>query len=277
MSHEKVPVIFGGTRIGNRELFKPENGLETFLDILSPHGAETIDTAQSYGDSEATIGQVRAGDRFNIDTKWSPYCGDPSEPWATQNRITNSAQESIIDQTQIHILQRPSTPFIAYTNVAYSGASESLASEVEAIHSYCAEHGYSLPKVYQGSYNPFNRYKESSLLPTLRKLGMSFYTYGPSAVGFLAKTIAQAETMARDPARVSATCRPYLGSIKYADALARWSAVADGEGGDAMILGASSPKRLEETLSGIEKGPLSGAACAKIDEIWECIKPSPGR
>jgi len=174
------------------------------------------------------------------------------------------------------------------------GLSGFPASEVEAIYNYCVEQkSYPLPTVYQGSYNPLNRYKETVLLPTLRKLGMSFYAYGPSAGGFLGKTVAKAEEMARNIALVSATCRPYVGNPKLLEALAKWNVVADSEGvsgaelayrwvayhsalnrdnGDALIIGTSSLEQLEETLNGIEKGPLSDKACAGVHNVWESIK-----
>ncbi|ETS84621.1 hypothetical protein PFICI_02646 [Pestalotiopsis fici W106-1] len=304
-----VSVIFGGTRVGNRHLFMPGNGLEVFLDNLAAHSVTTIDTAQSYGNSEATIGHVQAGDRFSLDTKWSPSPSEPGLPWATKDQITNSAQESIVKlgvkQVDVFFLHRPdpNTPIsetldavnIVYKNGIFRrfGLSGFPASEVEAIHAHCIEHGYPLPAVYQGSYNPFSRSKEIALLPTLRKLGMAFYAYGPSAGGFLGKTVAQVEEMASDSARVSATCRPYIGKPMYVEALARWNDTADAEGvsaaelayrwvachsalsrehGDALIIGASSPEQLEETLSGIDRGPLSDTTCAKIHEIWESIK-----
>jgi aryl-alcohol dehydrogenase-like predicted oxidoreductase len=173
------------------------------------------------------------------------------------------------------------------------GLSGFPASNVEAIYNHCAEKGYPLPTVYQGSYNPLNRYKETVLLPTLRRLGMSFYAYGTSAGGFLGKTVGRARDMGRDLALVSATCRPYVSGVKFVEALAQWNVVADGEevtgaelayrwaayhsalsrhNGDAMIIGTSSPEQLEETLTGIKKGPLSDRACAGIDDIWESIK-----
>lgn len=92
---QPIATVFGGTRIGNRPLFTPENGLEKVFDILAAHSVTTIDTAQSYGNSQATIGQVKAGDRFAIDTKWSPSWNEPAKAWATKDQITNSAQDSI--------------------------------------------------------------------------------------------------------------------------------------------------------------------------------------
>jgi len=90
-----IATVFGGTRIGNRQLFTPENALEKFFDILVAYSVTTIDTAQSYGNSQATIGQVKAGDRFAIDTKWSPPWKEPDIAWATKEQITNSAKDSI--------------------------------------------------------------------------------------------------------------------------------------------------------------------------------------
>lgn len=170
------------------------------------------------------------------------------------------------------------------------GLSGFPASEVEAIYNHCIEKDYPFPTVYQGSYSPLNRYKERDSLPTLRRLGISFYAYGPSDGGFLGKTVTQAKEMARNIALVSAACRPYAGNPKFLEILAKWNAVAEGEGvsgaelayrwvayhsvlnqenGDALIIGASSPEQLEETLNGIGKGPLSDKACAGIHEIWK--------
>jgi aflatoxin B1 aldehyde reductase len=208
-------------------------------------------------------------------------------------------------QVDIFYLHRPDpmTPIsetLSAVNDVYAlgtfrrfGLSGFPTSEVEAIYNHCAEKGYPLPTVYQGSYNPLNRSKETIFLPTLRRLGVSFYAYGPSAGGFLGKTVVQAKEMGRDTALVSATCRPYAGDPKFLEALVKWNAVADGEGvsaaelayrwvayhsalnrdkGDAMVIGTSSPEQLEETLLGIKKGPLSVEACAGIHDIWDSVR-----
>jgi aryl-alcohol dehydrogenase-like predicted oxidoreductase len=44
------------------------------------------------------------------------------------------------------------------------------------------------------------------------------------------------------------------------------------EFGDAIIVGATSLEQLEQTLAGIDKGPVSDAAAKAIDEIWEGVK-----
>lgn len=173
------------------------------------------------------------------------------------------------------------------------GLSGFPATAIEAIYNHCAAHSYPLPVVYHGRYNPLNRHKETSLLLALRRLDMSFYAYGTSVGGFLGKTVAQAEEMAADKAIVSATCRPYLRDANFLEILAQWNAVAEVEGvsaaelayrwvayhsalrsdcGDAFIVGASSAEQLDDTLSGVERGPLSERACASIDEMWEKVK-----
>lgn len=300
--------IFGGTRIGNRELFKPETSLESFLGILHAHGITTIDTAQAYGSSEAALGKVRAGDRFTLDTKWSPSTWTETTPWATGTRIMETAKDSIAKLGSpagtfyLHKMD-PLTPFpetLAGVNEVYKqghfrrfGLSGFPPDAIEAVYSHCLDRGYPLPAVYQGSYNPLSRDKEAALFPTLRKLGMAFYAFGPSAGGFLGKTVAQAQEM-RDNGMdaVSATCKLYLQDSKYLDALAQWNALAEGEGvsaaemayrwmahhsalngeeGDGVIIGTSSLEQLEETLRAIEREPLSDEACGAIQKIWESV------
>lgn len=95
MTRQPIATVFGGTRIGNRQLFTPGESLQEFLHILIVHRVTTIDTAQSYGNSQATIGQVEAGRSFTVDTKWSPPWTEHATAWATGDQITKSARESI--------------------------------------------------------------------------------------------------------------------------------------------------------------------------------------
>ena len=164
------------------------------------------------------------------------------------------------------------------------------------MHAHCVEKGYPLPTVYQGPYHPLARHQETDLFPTLRKLGMSFYAYSPSAGGFLGKTVAQVEEAVRN-APAGPGFRPLrmrlAGSPAHIAALGKWEAIAEREGtdraelayrwaayhsamkrdlGDALIIGASSLEQIEETLSAVEKGPLSETAVKEIDEFWASVK-----
>lgn len=178
------------------------------------------------------------------------------------------------------------------------GLSNYQAADVEAVHAHCVAQGYVLPTVYQGPYSPITRYQETVLFPTLRKLGMAFYAYSPSASGFLGKTVAAFEEQMRELAASGAPPfrRRYADNPKFMTALQKWNDVASKEGvapaemayrwvayhsamkkdlGDALIIGASSLQQLEETLTGVEKGPLSETAQAGIDDVWQDLKDEP--
>ncbi|KAH8883108.1 aldehyde reductase [Thozetella sp. PMI_491] len=322
MSAQPITVVFGGNRIGNREPFTPNTDLSGLLKVLAARHVGTIDSAQAYGDSQATIGEAKIGDNFVIDTKWGPPrrpgAGGPPppgtapKPWATKDHIINSAKDSIsklgVDQVDIFYLHMPdyATPIsetLEAVNDVYKlglfrrfGLSNFQAVDVQAAYDHCVEKGYVIPTVYQGSYSPITRYQETVLFPTLRKLNMAFYAYSPSASGFLGKTVPQLEEQLRNPPAGAPWRRRYAENPKFMAALGKWVSIAEGEGiggaelayrwvayhsglkrehGDALIIGASSLQQLEETLSGIEKGPLSDTALLGIDEVWEGLKDEP--
>lgn len=326
MPEQRISVVFGGTRFGNRDVFQPSNGLESFLAILAAFNVSAIDTAQSYGDSESTIGRVKAGNNFDIDTKWSPSAWGPdATAWATAQHIVTSAEASvrrlcveqvkrtaanpyllsilIFRQINIFYLHRPDplTPIaetLAAVNAVYKrghfrrfGLSGFPAADVEAVYNHCIEQSYVLPTVYQGSYNPLSRQKEATLLPTLRRLGISFYAYGTSAGGFLCKSVAQVEDMITKGTPVSATCRPYMvGESRYMKVLAELNSIAHTKNlsmaeliyrwvahhsalapGDALVINASSTAQLKETLGGISKGKLDDRTVAMMNSALEIV------
>ena len=65
------------------------------------------------------------------------------------------------------------------------GLSNFSVEEVVRVHSHMSERGWIRPTVYQGMYNALTRDVEDELLPTLRRLRMSFYAYNPLAGGLL--------------------------------------------------------------------------------------------
>ncbi|CAK7234585.1 hypothetical protein SBRCBS47491_008997 [Sporothrix bragantina] len=325
---QPVKVVFGGNRIGNREPFTPSTDLGVAFDILTAHGVTTIDSAQNYNNSQATLGEVHAGERFALDTKWGPprtpgaaasgpRQGPPGQgsPWATKEHIVNSAKDSIqkmgVLQVDIFYIHRPDpqTPIaetLAGVQAVYEqglfkrfGLSNYAAADVEAIYNHCKANNYVLPTVYQGTYSPITRFQEMALFPTLRRLGMSFYAFSPSAGGFLGKTVAQVEASLKEPApegRGGPRSRRYAENPVFMKALAQWNAVADMEGvpsaelayryvayhsalkrdlGDALIIGAGSLAQLEETLAAVEKGPLSADAVAGANAVWDAMKDEP--
>ncbi len=103
MSATPITVVLCGGRIGNKEPFTASTKLEEAFKILAAHNVKNIDSAQLYGESQATIGEVKAGDRFIIDTKWGPVGlfgpgapqGGPPGGWASKEKIVSSAKASI--------------------------------------------------------------------------------------------------------------------------------------------------------------------------------------
>jgi aflatoxin B1 aldehyde reductase len=53
----------------------------------------------------------------------------------------------------------------------------------------------------------------------------------------------------------------------------RYHSSLKGELGDMMIIGASNPKQLEETLTELEKGPLDEKVVERLDELWKLVEP----
>jgi aflatoxin B1 aldehyde reductase len=71
------------------------------------------------------------------------------------------------------------------------GLSNFEAKDVEFIYDYQSANQGVLPTVFQGNYNAVSRPIESTLFPTLRKLGISFHAYSPIAGGFLVRSADQ--------------------------------------------------------------------------------------
>ena len=175
------------------------------------------------------------------------------------------------------------------------GLSNYSANDTQKVYDICKKNGYVLPTVYQGNYSPVARRQETELFPTLRKLGIAFYAYSPLAGGFLTKTPQQVQDGAGrfDLETFGGLYRALYMKPSYLEALAKWEAIAKEEGvaraelayrwvrynsplkkehGDAIIIGASTVEQLEQTLVGIEKGPLSKKAVEAIDQVWEEVK-----
>ena len=175
------------------------------------------------------------------------------------------------------------------------GLSNFSAAQVLAVHAHCRAHGYVLPTVFQGNFNAVARHLEFRLLPTLRQLGIAFYAYSPLAGGFLSRTKQQ---ITAGQGRFGETAGSTIYAQMYArptllDALDSWGDIAAEAGcsraelayrwvkfnsalraeeGDALLVSGSTPQQLEETLQGLEKGPLSDEVAAKIDALWASVE-----
>lgn len=304
-----VPHIYGAAAFSPERKFKTIEDARQVLITLEQAGLKHLNTAQLYGDSEKTLGQLRAGERFFIDTK----AAGGAIPGALGRReVVRRAYLSLKNLGVEHIntfyihMPDPTVPIeetLAGIQELYEagvfrifGISNYLAADVANIHAHCVENHYVLPTVYQGSYNPIARHAETELLPLLRRLKIAFYAYAPQAGGFLAKTkqeVLQGKGRL-DPSTKGGQmlgrlyCKPTL-----LDCLAIWAEIAAqancspselacrwvkynsdlrAEFGDAVIFSSSSVSQTTETLKHLENGPLTAEITSKIDQVWDLVK-----
>jgi aflatoxin B1 aldehyde reductase len=176
------------------------------------------------------------------------------------------------------------------------GISNFSAEQVQEFYDIAKKNGYPLPAVYQGNYSAVARKVEESILPTLRKLGISYYAYSPIAGGLLAKTRKQVEEGVgrfnpdTDVGKLYNTLyhRPaYLdfldkwgnladeAGISKAELAYRWAvfhSALDGEKGDGLIFGARTPEQIKQTFGYIQAGPLPGDVANRVSGLWDSIK-----
>ncbi|KAK9327668.1 NADP-dependent oxidoreductase domain-containing protein [Lipomyces starkeyi] len=181
------------------------------------------------------------------------------------------------------------------------GISNYMAWEVAYINDMCIQNGWIRPTVYQGVYNAIHRTVESELFPCLRHYGMSFYAFNPLAGGYLTSRYYRGEqnSIVEQGSRFDPeTSQGKLYRTRYwndnmfdaldiiravagkyglteAECALRWlmhHSVMKRELGDAVIIGASSTKHLEENLVDLEKGPLPDEVLQALDKAWAKTK-----
>lgn len=180
------------------------------------------------------------------------------------------------------------------------GISNYRADEVEQFVQNAEKNGWIKPTVYQGVFNAITRSAEPELLPVLRKHNISFYTFNPLGGGLLVGTHTQEgkveEGSRFDPNRAQGQMyrkrywndhyfqaieqlKPAAAkhNLTLAEIALRWEmhhSALKKEHGDAVIIGASSTKHIEQNLLDFEKGPLPDDVVEAVDRAWELVKPN---
>ncbi|GJE95534.1 aldo/keto reductase [Phanerochaete sordida] len=179
------------------------------------------------------------------------------------------------------------------------GLSNYMSWEVAEIVGICRASGYIQPTVYQGIYNAVHRAVEPELFPCLRKFGIAFYEYNALAGGLFTgryHSIHDAVPPGSrfDPDRLIGKGfrshywkEPYFAALAVlepvvqkhgltlAEVALRWMShhsLLRREHGDAIIIGASSLKHVEQNLIDLEKGPLPEEVVKALDEAWSSVK-----
>lgn len=289
--------------------YSPEERVQ-FLEVLKKYDVKDIDTAAGYPDSEKIIGALGAPKDFVIHTKVKGFSPGSLKRVPLVSSALLSLFDLKTEQVDVLFLHSPDaetplTETLAAVQEVYDagkfkrfGLSNFLPEQVQEAHDICKSKGYVLPSVYQGNYNPASRRVEKTLFPLLRKLKMCFFAYSPLAGGFLTKTkeaVSAGITGGRfdKESRIGQMYHGLYSKPSLLSALERWEAIAkdagvsraalayrwvtyhsalNKEAGDGIILGASRPSQLEETLLSIEEGPLPEATAKAIEEWWDLVK-----
>jgi aflatoxin B1 aldehyde reductase len=281
-----------------------------FLDCCKKYNVTELDSARIYGggDLEKILGESLHDFHFEVSTKINIL----KQGSLKQDAITASAKTSLADlgtnQVDIFYIHRPDrkTPLeetCAAINDLYKegkfkrfGICGYRADEVQDIYTLCKSNGYVLPTVYQGIFNPVTRRAEFDLFPTLRKLGIQFYAYGPLASGLLIRPVEELlnatpdsrfgampmaagiylkEPITSKVKHLQETCKSQ--GVPLLDAtfgyLLHHSALAETDG---VIVGASSVAQLETNLKATKAGPLPSIVVQAFEDLWEQVKDESG-
>ena len=184
------------------------------------------------------------------------------------------------------------------------GISNFLSYEVAKLCEICKKNDWIKPTVYQGNYSALQRSVESELIPCLRHYGISLYAFQPLAAGFLTGRYQRNQTEFEEGSRFDS--KQWVGKMtqgryindSYFDALDLIKEVAGKHGlttaeialrwlehhsslerqfGDAIIIGASSVKHVEENLADLEKRPLPEEVVEIVEQAWLKAKPAAPR
>ncbi|RPD76825.1 Aldo/keto reductase [Lentinus tigrinus ALCF2SS1-7] len=180
------------------------------------------------------------------------------------------------------------------------GISNYMAWEVAEIVGICRANGYIQPTAYQGIYNAIHRKVEPELFPCLRKFGIAFYEFNPLGGGFFTGRYHSLQDEVEPGSRFDPNKgqgrnyrarywnEPYFRALSTIEAVAekhnltmaeialRWishHSLMKREYGDAVLIGASSTKHIEQNLIDLEKGPLPEEVLKVLDEAWLSVSP----
>ena len=179
------------------------------------------------------------------------------------------------------------------------GISNFMSWEVAQVCEICEKNGWIKPTVYQGVYHALQRSIEAELFPCLHHYGISLYAFQPLAGGMLTGRYAREQVDFEPGSRFDPKIlqggihrqRYWNGSyfdaidtirtagekhkLSCAEVALRWlqhHSQLKKDLGDAIIVGASSTKHLEENLADLEKGPLPDDVVEAVEDAWRQTK-----
>lgn len=304
----KVKLILGTMTFGE-QIFGDD--VKAMIRLFMEEGFSEIDTAYVYngGECERLLGLALAGvDRktYKIATKVNPRISGRLDKNAVISQMNESLQRlsiNYVDTLYLHFpdLGTPVESALEGCAQLYEegkflelGLSNFPAWMVAEVWHICKEHGWMLPGIYEGLYNPLSRHAERELDGALRNYGIRFYAYNPLAGGMLTNKYSCKD---RSIKTGRFTYRPnyqgrywknsYFNATEYikrvctkydidiVEATYRWLAyhsMLSGERGDGIIIGASSLSQLRQNMNTIKNGILPEELKNAINDAWEISK-----
>lgn len=297
-----------GTMTFGESVFRPD--IDSFISTFLDAGHDELDTAYVYneGTCEKFLGEILTSlDRpFKIATKVNPRITGKLDADAAYMQLNESLHRLKLSSVDTVFLHFPdlATPveFVlsAMANLHDQGKFKELglsnfpAWMVAEVWHICKTHGWVLPTVYEGVYNPLTRGAEIELNDCLNHYGLRFYAYNPTMGGMLTgryRSVEEAPTDGRFTHRTGYQDKYWKKSnfvaldvirkavvphgITMVEATYRWLAyhsMLDEKRGDAILIGASKLNHLIENMNTVNAGPLPDDVLEAFETAWDVCR-----
>ena len=302
-----MKLILGTMTLGE-SVFRPD--VDAFINAFLDAGYDEIDTAYVYneGNCEKLLGEVlpELNRPFKVCTKVNPRITGKLDAEAAYKQLSESLERmklSSVDTVFLHFPD-PVTPVESVLSAMADlhergkfkelGLSNYPAWMVADVWHVCKKHGWVLPTVYEGVYNPLTRGAEVELNDCLNAYGLRFYAYNPTMGGMLT---GKYKSVDEAPADGRFTHRPgyqekywkksnfdALDVIREAiaphgmtmiEATFRWLAyhsMLDEKRGDAILIGASKLNHLIQNMETVKAGLLPEDVVTSFDRAWKACR-----
>jgi aflatoxin B1 aldehyde reductase len=94
-----IKLIWGGGSVIDEVAYPTLESIQEVLDILHEKGIKSIDTATIYAGSEKRLGELHAGSRFAIDSKYPGGFGPEPTTSAEESYVANLDKSLSLLQT----------------------------------------------------------------------------------------------------------------------------------------------------------------------------------
>lgn len=298
-----------GTMTFGESVFNPD--VEQFINSFLDAGYDELDTAYVYneGTCEKLLGEVlpKLNHPYSIATKVNPRITGKLDAEAAYMQLPKSLERlgvECVDTVFLHFPD-PATPVESVLSAMADlhdqgkykelGLSNFPAWMVADVWYICKSHGWVLPTVFEGIYNPLTRKAEIELNACLSHYGLRFYAYNPMVGGLLT---GRYRAFNEEPSDGRFTHRPNyqkrywkqsyfkaVDVIKEAagkhglttiEATYRWLAyhsMLNEKRGDAILIGASKLNHLIENMKAVKAGPLPEGVIEAFEKAWEISRP----